>query len=381
MKTMDTDTDLEIDPAVERVLCQRLTELAGAAVVPPDGWEKLRERTEAGGVPSRWGRRRLIAAAAVLLVLVGSVVTDDPDGGRDRVSTDDSPSTTVERRSDDDDRRTGADREDSDEVRTVHPDRDPSPVTPGSRSPDDGRGAPDSAAPAPGASPDDVSRGAGSGRGSPNPSPSPSPSPAPTTPGSTTTTTPPPPPRTPGDVTVTTSSGFSVEVVVQGDGADYLMYWLRRTDSQYTGSSQSGMFPADGYFPLNIVFASTSYTVNDATGESVAHEPRGRQCVSFNTFTGTSVAPHEFVFGLVGADVATVRVHMADGGVHTASLSDRIVGDFHAYLVEAAGEVARVEGYDASGQLLNTAVDSTRIGQGGGVGCSVDVPGRQPPPM
>jgi hypothetical protein len=380
MKTMDADIDLDIDPAVERVLRQRLTDLAGAAVVPPDGWEKLREQTEAGAVRSRWGRRRLIAAAAVLLVLVGSVVTDDPDRGRDRVSTDDSPSTTVDRPSEDEDRRTDADREDSDEVRTVGPDRSPSAATPGSRSPDDGRGAPASAAVAPGAAHDvEAPSRAGSGQGSP--SPSPSPSPTPTAPGTTTTTTPPPPPRTPGDVTVTTSSGFSVEVVVQGDGADYLMYWLRRTDSHYTGGTQSGLFPADGYFPLTIVSASTSYTVNDATGESVAHEPRGRQCVSFHTFTGTSVAPHEFVFGRVGADVATVRVHMADGGAHTASLSDRIVGDFHAYLVEAAGEVARVEGYDASGQLLNTAVDSPQVGDGGTIGCSVDVPGRQPPPM
>jgi hypothetical protein len=347
MNTMDSDTDLDIDPTVERVLCQRLTDLAGAAVVPPDGWEKLRERTEAGGVRSRWGRRRLIAAAAVLLVLVGSVVTDDPHGGRDRVSTDDSPSTTVERRSDDDDRRTDADREDSDDVRTVHPDRDLSPVTPGSRSSDDGRGAPDSAAPAPGASPDDVSRGAGSGRGSPNPSPSPSPSPAPTTPGSTTTTTPPPPPRTPGDVTVTTSSGFSVEVLLT-EYQGYLGFGsLRRTDSPYVGE-----FTSDGYMPMQAPsFASFRY---DAATDTWDRRIVGPTCIrSVQLVDHWDAEGRDFIWGVMGSGISAVSVYLTDGRTITPAVATRVVGEgVRAWLAELPAPVERVEGTTPDGTTI-----------------------------
>jgi hypothetical protein len=349
MNTMNADTDLDIDPTVERVLRQRLTDLAGAAVVPPDGWEQLRERTEAGGVGSRWGRRRLIAAAAVLLVLVGSVVTDDPDGGRDRVSTDDSPSTTVDRPSEDDDRRTDADREDSDEVRTVGPDRDPSAATPGSRSPDDGRGAPDSAAPAPGPAPgDDVSSGAGPGQGSPSPSPSPAPAPGPTTPGSTTTTTtPPPPPRTPGDVTVPTSSGFSVEVLLT-EYRGYLGFAdLRRTDSPYIGE-----FTSDGYMAMQSgMYAQFRYhSATDTWDRRIV----GPTCIrSVQTLDHSAGDGHDFIWGVMGSDISAVSVTLTDGRTITPAVATRAVGEgVRAWLADLPAPVARVEGTTPDGTTV-----------------------------
>jgi hypothetical protein len=347
MKTMNADTDVDIDPTVERVLRQRLTDLAGAAVVPPDGWEKLREQTEAGAVRSRWGRRRLIAAAAVLLVLVGSVVTDDPDRGKDRVSTDDSPSTTVDGPSEDDDRRTDADREDSDEVRTVDPDTDRSGARPGSRSPEDGRRASDSAAPAPWPAPgDDVSSGAGRGQGSPSPSPSPAPAPGPgpTTPGTTTTTTPPPPPRTPGDVTVTTSSGFSVEVLLT-EREGYLGFAdLRRTDSRYVGD-----FTSDGYMAMQSG-TYTTWRYNSAT-DTWDRQIVGPTCIRSHQFVDQPPTDgHDFIWGVMGSGISAVSVDLTDGRTITPAVATRVVGEgVRAWLAEVPAPVERVEGTTPDG--------------------------------
>jgi hypothetical protein len=389
------DVDLGVPRAVEAAVRGRLTALAAGAVAPGDAWAKLTARTaSARRARSLWGRGRLLAAAAVLLLMVGSTVTDAPEAGRDRVETAGSsgiPDDSFDRENRfDRDRETGdgdgenagyGDEPGDDEAAWDDgawdeygwDDADLSDLgddwTSRSASDDDGSGGGPVVVTVPG----------GGGTSTTDPStPTTRPSTSTTRPTTTTTTT--PPARLPGDVTVTTSSGFAVEVLVDGDGADHLAFWLRRTDSAYDPSAPPS-FPPDRYVPLTIVFAGTSYTETPAgSGNYVAHEPRGRQCVSYFRWAHAATAPHELVYGLVGADIARVRVHTTEGRVVEATPSPRIVGDFHAYLVETVGPVELVEGFDASGELLTTAVDGPEPGEGAEVRCRVDVPGREPPP-
>lgn len=384
MNATEVDSDLHVDAATEQAVRRRLAALAERATVAPDAWETLSARTT-GGADSpprpghaRRGRRRLLAAAAILLVLVGSVVVDERDADDGRVTTDDAPPTTVDDQKDFDERRPDDDRANE----RPAPGGDPAGVAPGVSPSTDDDGHSEAAGSVGPGGPGDGSVSA------PGPSADATTTTAPTTTAPTTTTTLPPPQRTPGDVTVTTSSGFSVEILVEdGGGPDPIyIHWLRRTDSPHGGGgSSSWAFPDDGYLPFLVTVVGTQYRETPAgSGNWVATEPRGRQCVGFHHTRGDArITPHEFVFGLVGADVSEVRVVMGDGRTYDATPSSRVVGDFHAFLVETEGTVARVDGFDGSGTLLNAApaVVSSSGTISGSVACSVEVPGREPPPF
>jgi hypothetical protein len=338
--TVGVDDDLGIDRVVEQMVRGRLSALADHAVVPSDAWEKLQVRTAAegtrrGGVLR--GRRRLVAAAAVLLALVGSTVADSTDGDKDRVRTDDTPTTTVDTDDIDPDDRDPRDR---DEDVTVVPDRD-------------GRGAPDphdeSAAP--------PSSGTGSAGGDGAPGgdapPAPSHSPGSTTPQAPTTTapaptttTPSPPPRQPGDITVTTSSGFDVELILDDARPGWLSAFLRRTDSAYDGPPDPGM-PSDGYsFSAGVV----------AFGPAPVEH--GERCVRWAVSPGYALEDHVFAFGKVGADIAAVRVLMESGEWVSALVTTRTVANgMRGFMIEVpTADVAGVEAYDAAGGVVVTAM-------------------------
>jgi hypothetical protein len=168
----------------------------------------------------------------------------------------------------------------------------------------------------------------------------------PAPPAPTTTLPPSPPPRTPGDVTVATSDGCSVEIVLEGRGPDQYIYFLRRTD---TGIS----------------------TVENpaGSGNSVTTVARGRQCNTSQVHSTVSGPPHLIAFGPVGADVASLRVTMTDGRTYDTARAPMV----RVYLVEITGTVDHVDGLDAGGVLLNTAPGSRSS-----AGCTVPMPGRPP---
>ncbi|MGH9112068.1 MAG: hypothetical protein ACRDZN_07210 [Acidimicrobiales bacterium] len=370
MNVTDVDAELELDPTTDAAVRRLLSGMVGATDVADDAWDKITARTSAPPArPFRRGRRRLLVAAAAVLLLVGGVVADeDDDDDRDRVRTDDTPSTTVDDTKDFDDRRPDDQDPDLDTPDVQGPDteleREPAQFAPGS-SPSEGAG---SESAAPGLSP--------SLPGAPSPAPGavvPRPSPASTTstttPPTTTTTT--PPPRLPGDITLATSSGFSVEVLLTEDADGHLGNgFLRRSDSQFDGDF---WLTPDRYVPLSVSSYHPSYTESPAeSGNYTQHLFRGARCVSASqTIDHPSAAPHDFAWGVVGSEIAEVRVVLFDGTTLVPQVATRVVGDgFRAWLAEIPSGVSRVEGIDTAGQPFAAYAD-----------CSEDHPGVGPPPM
>jgi hypothetical protein len=342
MNVTDMDTELEVDAATAEAVRRRLADMVASTAVAPDAWDKISARTSAASSAGgrRRGRRRLLVAAAAVLLLAGGVVVDGEGRGGDRVDTDTTPSTIAEDEKNFDDRRTDDDADeapDSAEDRRPEsaPEADQREVDPGSPVPsadDDSESA--------GSAP---SSGPGAGGGDPSPAPgvpgpSPAPNPTTTTTGSTTTTTVPlPPPRTPGDITIQTSSGFGVELVIN-DAADFWERgaFVRRTDSEYTGDPAVA---GDGY----------SYIIGFSyTG---SYPPA---CINMARAASPTTAPHTFAFGVMGSDIANVRVLTPAGGSLPALVTTRSFADgARGWMIEEPLKgTTGAEGLNANGEVV-----------------------------
>jgi hypothetical protein len=332
----------EVDAALEAAVRTRLAAMAATAVVPPDAWEQLQTRTAASPHwrrPAR-ARRRLLVAAAVLLLLVGSAVVESPDADTDHVETQDATTTTTQGDDGPDgDTRTDEadDPETVDETRDAQlpapeADDDVAPVGPGAAPSGEGV-RPTNPGPA---------SGGGTGTGTPNPpAPGAVPLPVPTT------TTTAPPSRLPGDITVVTSSGVAVELVLD-ERPGQIGAFVRRTDSGYDPTSPALGTPSDGYVAAGGVVIA---------GEAPA---LGARCVRSGSTVSGSLAPHSFTLGLVGSEVSAVQVRTAGGQTISAQVTSRSVANgVRAYIAEVPShDVIGVDAMDAAGGLVATATPS-----------------------
>ena len=292
--------------AAEIGLTGRLERLMGDARIDPDALGRIRERATST-TPRRPGRPVLLAMAACTVVVAGLVtvvLSRQDDPGPGVRTSDTRPPSSI-----------GTSSTTSSTATTAPPEEatdDPSES--GSERPDDPTTPADEGTEVPGGSP-----------------PATDPQPARANP-----------------LMTLTSSEYTVEVVLQGS----TMYF-RRTDD--VGSNPSAQPDPHGFAQMSD-WAS-------ATGPACLLSGGG-------TFDFPDAAAHSFTYGLVGSGISRIEIVFVGGGRFVAPIGPPSgLAGFRAWLVERpAGEIDRIEGFDAADQVVATI---TEIG-GDDFGYSID---------